>query len=97
MAELNGQDGSGELEAEFADASRYALALVRYYRAHDSDSAREVVAAIEDKGTSKRVLAALVAMVTAGTSPDYEDHVLAVLNGLDGSGELEAHVRDDLE
>jgi hypothetical protein len=97
LAELNGQDGSGELEAKFADAWRDALALVRYYRAHDSDSAQEIVAAIEDKGTTNKVLGALVAMVTAGTPPDFEDRVLAGLNGQDGSGELEAYVRDGLE
>jgi hypothetical protein len=97
LAELNVQDGSGELEAEFADAFRDALALVRYYRAHDSDSAQEIVAAIEDKGTAKRVLAVLVGMVTAGTPPDWEDRVLAELNGQDGSGQLEADVRDALE
>ena len=97
LAELNGQDGSGELEAELADAFRDALALIRYYRAHDSDSAQEIVAAIEDKGTANGVLAVLVAMVIAGTPPDWEDRVLAELNGQDGSGELEAAIRDELE
>jgi len=97
LADLNRQDGSGELEAELADASRDALALVRYHRAHDSDSAREIVVAMEDKGTANGVLAVLVDMVIGATPPGWEDRGLADLNRQDGSGELEAVIRDELE
>jgi len=97
LADLNRQDGSGELEAELADASRDALALVRYHRAHDSDSAQKIVTAIYDKGTANPVLAVLASIVIGATPPDFEDRGLADLNRQDGSGELEAAIRDELE
>jgi hypothetical protein len=90
-------DAAG-VAAQVTDAFRDALALVRYYRAHDSDSVQEILAAIEDKETANPVLGVLTGIIIAATPPpDWEDRVLAELNRQDGSGELEADVSDYLE
>src|SRR5579872_2816099 len=87
-------DAAG-VAAQVADAFRDALTLVKYARAHDGDSVRKILAAIEeDTETAYLVLGLLTGIIIAATPPDFEDRGLADLNRQDGSGELEAELAD---